>query len=55
MPISFITGFFGMNFFQPVSPNVNTWTSHPVFIVMLILMVATPLGMFWWMRQRRWM
>ena len=55
MPISFITGFFGMNFFQPVSPNVNTWTSHPVFIIMLILMVATPLGMFWWMRQRRWM
>jgi magnesium transporter len=55
MPISFITGFFGMNFFQPVSASLNAWTNNPVFIIMLLIVLGTPLGMFLWMRRRKWM
>ncbi len=55
MPISFVAGFFGMNFFQPVSQQLIPWTRNPAFIVMMLLVVGTPLGMFAWMRQRKWM
>jgi magnesium transporter len=55
MPISFITGFFGMNFFQANVSGLIPWTNHATFVLMFILMVATPLGMFLWMRQRKWM
>jgi magnesium transporter len=55
MPISFVTGFFGMNFFQPVSKDLISWTNNPFFIVMLLIVMGTPLGMFLWMRKRKWM
>ncbi|MFZ2095379.1 MAG: magnesium/cobalt transporter CorA [Anaerolineales bacterium] len=55
MPISFITGFFGMNFFQPVANHLNAWTNNTVFIIVLLIVVGTPLGMFLWMRKRKWM
>jgi len=46
MPISFVAGFFGMNFFQPVSQELIPWTGNPAFILMLIVTVGTPVGMF---------
>jgi magnesium transporter len=55
MPISFVTGFFGMNFFQPISKNLIAWTNNPFFILMLLIVIGTPLGMFVWMRRRKWM
>jgi magnesium transporter len=55
MPITFVTGFFGMNFYQPVSEGLSRWTSNPAFIVMLTIVIATPMGMFLWMRKRKWM
>ena len=55
MPITFVTGFFGMNFFQPVSAELSRWTTNPAFIVMLTIVICTPLGMFLWMRRRKWM
>jgi magnesium transporter len=55
MPISFVAGFFGMNFFQPVSNSLRPWTSNPAFIMMMIVIVATPVGMYLWMRRRKWM
>lgn len=55
MPISFVAGFFGMNFFQPVAQELIPWTRNPAFIAMLVLVVGTPLGMFAWMRRRKWM
>jgi magnesium transporter len=55
MPISFITGFFGMNFFQPISKRLIPWTDNPIFTLMLLVVIATPLGMFLWMRRRKWM
>jgi len=55
MPISFVAGFFGMNFFQPVAEKLIPWTGNPAFFLMLVVTVATPVGMFLWMRQRKWM
>jgi magnesium transporter len=55
MPISFVVGFYGMNFFQPTSDNLTKWTSNPAFIMMMIVVLGTPIGMFTWMRYRRWM
>jgi magnesium transporter len=53
MPISFITGFFGMNFFEPVAGLVG-WTSRQTFTVMLGIMLGLPLIMYTWMRRRTW-
>lgn len=54
MPISFLTGFFGMNFFAADEPFL-AWTSEPVFIVVLSIFVILPVSMFVWMRSRKWM
>lgn len=54
MPLSFLTGFFGMNFFGPGN-QLNHWTGNPAFYIMLAVFVGLPLGMFLWMRKRDWM
>jgi magnesium transporter len=54
MPISFIASFFGMNFFQPTVPLEN-WTDYPAFMLTLLLMLATPVGLYMWARRRGWM
>ncbi len=54
MPISFLAGFFGMNFFQPVT-RLEAWTGTPVFILLLAAMILLPIGMYFWMRRRGWM
>ncbi|MFT3892668.1 MAG: magnesium/cobalt transporter CorA [Anaerolineales bacterium] len=53
MPITFITGFFGMNFFEPVAHLVG-WTSRQVFAGVLSIMLLFPVVMFLWMRRRTW-
>ena len=54
MPISFLVGFFGMNFFEVTVP-LGAWTSRAAFGLMLAAMILVPLGMFLWMRRRAWM
>lgn len=54
MPISFLTGFFGMNFFA-ADPPFSIWTTRPMFILVLSIFVLLPVGMFFWMRSRKWM
>jgi magnesium transporter len=54
MPISFLTGFFGMNFFA-ADPPFTSWTSQMTFIIVLTIFVILPIGMFFWMRSRKWM
>jgi magnesium transporter len=53
MPISFITGFFGMNFFEPVAGLVG-WTSQQMFMITLGIMIGLPIFMYTWMRRRTW-
>jgi magnesium transporter len=53
MPISFIAGFFGMNFFLPAGGLLN-WTGNPAFYITLALIILLPLSMFIWMRKRTW-
>ena len=53
MPISFVSGFFGMNFFEPVA-HLTLWTGIPVFIIILLATILTPTIMLVWMRRRMW-
>jgi magnesium transporter len=52
MPVSFLSGFFGMNFFQPVT---SIAVQRLTFVIVLVAMVVIPFGMFLWMRRREWM
>jgi magnesium transporter len=54
MPISFVAGFFGMNFFGPSYP-FEEWTGLPAFILTLAVLVILPTLMFVWIRRRRWL
>jgi len=54
MPLSFLVGFFGMNFFQPIVP-LDAWTGRLAFVLTLAAMLILPLGMYLWMRRRAWM
>jgi len=54
MPLAFVTGFFGMNFFQASAP-AGFWTSRPALFLILAIMVLTPVSMYLWMRRRGWM
>jgi magnesium transporter len=54
MPLSFVVGFFGMNFFQPVVP-LDAWTGRAAFALTLVGMAIMPALMYLWMRRRAWL
>ena len=53
MPLTFVTGFFGMNYFA-ANPPYQSWTVPAMFYGTLCLMLATPFVMYLWMRRRTW-
>ena len=53
-PLTFVSGFFGMNFFQPLG-LFDAWTSRVALTATLVAMVALPVGMVFWLRKRAWM
>ena len=55
MPLSFLVGFLGMNYFMPTSRDLLPWTGNISFIITMIVILLTPVIMFTWMRQRKWM
>jgi magnesium transporter len=54
MPITFLVGFFGTNFFQPVA-RLNVFTDNTAFALFMAAMILLPAGMYAWMRKRAWM
>lgn len=52
MPVSFLAGFFGMNFFGPI--NDPGWANPLVLAATLVVMAGTPLAMLGWLRRRGW-
>lgn len=55
MPITFLTGFFGMNFFEPSVETLKIWTGPVSFVFTLLIMALLPFVMYIWMRRRAWM
>jgi magnesium transporter len=53
MPITFLTGFFGMNFFGPTA-RFDLWTSWPTFAAMMAVLILTPAAFYLWVRRRAW-
>jgi magnesium transporter len=53
MPVSFLTGFFGMNFFEPLG-GLTAWTTNLAFGVVMVIFVCLPIVMLLWMRRRTW-
>lgn len=53
MPLTFLTGYFGMNFFEPLG-NLKDWTTDPVFYATLAVIFILPIFMFIWFRRRTW-
>jgi len=53
MPLAFVTGFFGMNFFEPLG-LMRPWTTSPAFYIMLGITLLLPFSMFIWMRRQTW-
>jgi magnesium transporter len=53
LPLNFLTGFFGMNFFEPLG-ELRTWTTNPVFYLTLVTVFVMPISIFIWMRRRTW-
>ena len=54
MPISFLAGFFGMNFFKPVV-DLAAWTSQPAFYIILTASILFPIGMLIYFVKKGWM
>ena len=53
MPITFVSTFFGMNFFQK-EVAFEAWTGKLLFVVSIVLIVGIPLIMHRWMRKKAW-
>jgi len=49
MPMTVLTGFFGMNF------DALPLHGAGILVIAVLLMLVLPAGMFWYFRKRGWM
>jgi magnesium transporter len=54
MPLSFITGFFGMNFFGGSTEVVHSLNPLVMFALVTVLMLVIPIAMITYIRRRGW-
>ena len=54
LPLTFLTGFFGMNFFGATYEVPAPRAGIIIFIIALALMVGLPLAMWYWFKRRGW-
>ncbi len=54
MPLTFITSFFGMNFFFP-RQAISVWMEKPVFILVLAVLFISPVLMLRILRRKGWL
>jgi magnesium transporter len=54
MPVSFVVGFFGMNFFA-APLQFRAWTSPPSLGLVMLILILTPVGFYLWFRRRAWL
>lgn len=54
LPLSFLTGFFGMNFFGATYEIPAPFAPVTLFIAMLLVMLTLPIAMLWFVRHRGW-
>ncbi|MFZ5807803.1 MAG: magnesium/cobalt transporter CorA [Chloroflexota bacterium] len=55
MPLSFVVGFFGMNFFPSPNGDFRIWTTHLVFRIAVLVLFLTPVGMYLWVKRKGWL
>jgi magnesium transporter len=55
LPLNFITGFFGMNFFAEPFNIDNPFSPYLLFALCMIALTLLPLGMLWYIRRKGWL
>ena len=54
MPLTFLTGFFGMNFFGATYEVASPADGRLLLVLAVISMIGTPLLMWYWLKRKGW-